>query len=154
MMCRTAGAQRQHERGQGLVEFALMLPLLLLFVFGIFEFGNVFKSQIELQNATREGARVAGIEWVGNGGTSSGVQSDVIAKMNATSPGLGFSSSTVTISPSSLRCSGSNTEEVTVSGSFSYQEITPAGSFIKWFSGSVLNSPISLSSSAVAHVEC
>ena len=49
--------RRQRDRGAAAVEFALVLPLLLLLVLGILEFGRVFNIQISLSNAAREGAR-------------------------------------------------------------------------------------------------
>ncbi|ACB85885.1 TadE/TadG family type IV pilus assembly protein [Natranaerobius thermophilus] len=45
------------ERGQALVELAFVLPVLLLLVFGIIEFGSIFHAQLTLNNASREGAR-------------------------------------------------------------------------------------------------
>jgi Flp pilus assembly protein TadG len=45
------------ERGQSLVELALVLPLLLLLFGGIVDLGRVFYTYIGLTNATREGAR-------------------------------------------------------------------------------------------------
>jgi Flp pilus assembly protein TadG len=47
------------ERGQALVETAVMLPLLLLVCIGIFEFGRAFQTWQVLTNAAREGARIA-----------------------------------------------------------------------------------------------
>jgi Flp pilus assembly protein TadG len=42
-----------------LIEFALSLPLLVVLVVGIFDFGGVFNLKQELNNAAREGARFA-----------------------------------------------------------------------------------------------
>jgi Flp pilus assembly protein TadG len=47
------------ERGQGLIEVAVTLPILLLVSVGIFEFGRAFETWQILINAAREGARVA-----------------------------------------------------------------------------------------------
>lgn len=54
---RHAGIARRHERGQGLVEFALIATLLLLFLLGILDFGRAFIIYTSLFNAAREGAR-------------------------------------------------------------------------------------------------
>lgn len=51
---------RSHgERGATLLEFALVLPLIVLFVVGIAEFGLAFKDFLSVSNAAREGARIA-----------------------------------------------------------------------------------------------
>jgi Flp pilus assembly protein TadG len=47
------------NRGQSVVEFALVLPLLLLILFGITEFGRCWMAQNILTSAAREGARLA-----------------------------------------------------------------------------------------------
>jgi hypothetical protein len=50
---------RKNERGAEAIEFAVALPVLLLLVFGIIEFGWIFHGYITLTGAAREGARVA-----------------------------------------------------------------------------------------------
>ena len=47
-----------YRKGQGLVEFALLLPILVLIVFGVLELGRAFFAFIAITNAAREGARV------------------------------------------------------------------------------------------------
>lgn len=49
---------RKTGNGQSLVEFALVLPLLLIVTFGIVEFGLVMYDKAVITNASREGARV------------------------------------------------------------------------------------------------
>jgi Flp pilus assembly protein TadG len=51
--------QCKDERASQIVEFALSLPLLVLFVVGIFEFSGAISLKQKLTNAAREGARVA-----------------------------------------------------------------------------------------------
>jgi len=46
------------ERGQGLVEFALFLPLFLLLLLAMLDFGFAFYTNLTLEYASREGARV------------------------------------------------------------------------------------------------
>ena len=50
---------RKSNRGATLVEFAMVLPLFLLLLFGIIEFGRYFFVQHTVQFATREGTRLA-----------------------------------------------------------------------------------------------
>ncbi len=50
-------SRRPASRGQSLVEFALVLPPLLLILLGIIQFGFIFNSYVTLTNAAREGAR-------------------------------------------------------------------------------------------------
>src|SRR4051812_12179606 len=49
------------ERGQTMVEFALVVPVLLLILFGILQFGITFKNYLALTDAVRSGARVAAV---------------------------------------------------------------------------------------------
>jgi Flp pilus assembly protein TadG len=48
------------QKGVAAVEFAIVVPLLVVFVFGIIEFGLVFYNKAMITNASREAAR-AGI---------------------------------------------------------------------------------------------
>ena len=51
-------ARRSTERGQAVIELALTLPLLLIVVFGIIDFGFMFQRYEAVTNAAREGARL------------------------------------------------------------------------------------------------
>jgi len=50
---------RRARRGQTLAEFALTLPVLLVLMFGIIEFGRIFQAWVTIQNAARTAARFA-----------------------------------------------------------------------------------------------
>ncbi len=50
---------RSKQHGQTLAEFAISLPLVLLLLFGILEFGRIFQSWVTLQNAARSAVRYA-----------------------------------------------------------------------------------------------
>ena len=50
------------EKGASAVEFALILPILIILVFGIVEFGIVFNNYITITHAAREGARIAAVD--------------------------------------------------------------------------------------------
>jgi Flp pilus assembly protein TadG len=94
----------EHERGQSLVEFALVLPTLLLIVFGILEAGRAFYAYTAVANAVREGARYA----VTNATNTTAIKNVVIG--NAIGVGLAASDVTVTCSP----CTSGNTIRVAV----------------------------------------
>ena len=47
------------DEGQAVVEFAVILPVLLLVLFAILQFGVVFNNYIQVTSAAREGARKA-----------------------------------------------------------------------------------------------
>jgi Flp pilus assembly protein TadG len=49
------------ERGQALVEFALVLPVFALLLFAVIQFGIVFNNYITLTDAVRTGARTAAV---------------------------------------------------------------------------------------------
>lgn len=65
---RSRGTPRQ--RGQSLVEFALVVPLMLMILVGLVDFGFAFYSHMTLSYASREGARVAAA--LANGGGALG----------------------------------------------------------------------------------
>ena len=54
-----ARSVRRHDRGQSLVEFALILPILVLLLMGVFDFGRAIYAFNTVSNAAREGARTA-----------------------------------------------------------------------------------------------
>ena len=51
--------KRDREEGAALVEMAIVLPILVLLVFGIIEFGIAFNKRLTIGNATQSAARVA-----------------------------------------------------------------------------------------------
>ena len=49
------------EKGASAVEFAIILPVLIILVFGIFQFGLAYNDYIALTHAGREGVRLAAV---------------------------------------------------------------------------------------------
>jgi Flp pilus assembly protein TadG len=84
-------AEHEHDsdRGAIMVEFALILPILLILLVGIIEFGQAYNTQIALQGAAREGARALALD------------EDVNAAVNAAAGGIAM-----TVSPNA-GCGGS-----------------------------------------------
>ncbi|HKB93313.1 MAG TPA: TadE/TadG family type IV pilus assembly protein [Gaiellaceae bacterium] len=49
------------ERGQSMAEFAIVLPVLVVVLFGIIQFGILFNNYVTLTDAVRAGARTAAV---------------------------------------------------------------------------------------------
>ena len=96
------------ERGAAAVEFALVLPILVLLVFGIVEFSIGFNRQQALHAAAREGARVASLP--------SSTTSEIDAAVQGALEGVNFASTpSVTITPAGTRpCEGRSGSTVVV----------------------------------------
>lgn len=124
----------RNRRGQALVELALTLPLLIMLVMGIIEFGRIFHSYILVTNASREGARIA-ITGADN--------TTIISRVNDVSGTLG--SVTVVITPNDKALRKSNTSvEVNVKHNLSL--ITP-------LLDTIVPNPIQLSSATSMRME-
>lgn len=62
--------RRRWQRGQSLVEFTMIIPIVMTLTLGIAEFGVAYGTNMTLIEATREGARVGAV--LGNGSNSFG----------------------------------------------------------------------------------
>ncbi len=58
-MLRNYLRKRSKKKGQAILEFALALPVLLLILFGVIEFGRLVQAWMTVQNAARFGLRYA-----------------------------------------------------------------------------------------------
>lgn len=106
--------RRNRIKGQSLVETALVLPVLLLILTAIIDFGLLFNNYLLVGNASREGARKASI-----GGTDMEIISTIY---NVTST-LDPAKLTISITPGEGgRSSG---DAVTVRVAYEYGMITP-----------------------------
>lgn len=91
MVVAVSSRLRRAESGQSLAEFAILLPILMGVVIGIFEFGRAWNIDQVLTNAAREGARLAVIQ------TSS--EADVIAAVEEALVNAGLDPSQASIRP-------------------------------------------------------
>jgi Flp pilus assembly protein TadG len=57
----TSRTSKSADRGAAAVEFALVLPILMLLIFGIVDFGRMLNAKITITEAAREGARAAAL---------------------------------------------------------------------------------------------
>ena len=61
MIAKSSAGLRSADRGAAAVEFALILPILIVLIFGVIDFGRAFNAQVSLTQAAREGARLAAL---------------------------------------------------------------------------------------------
>jgi Flp pilus assembly protein TadG len=126
-MVRTRSKKSPSRRGAALIEFALVLPVLLLLIAGIIEFGRTVMVQQILTNASREGARKAALP----GTTNSDVEAVVTNYMQAANVA---SADSVTVTPSASAAAAGDAVKVTVTIKFSKVGWLP----MSWFVGDPL----------------
>ena len=92
------------DRGAVMVELALILPILVMLLIGIIDFGRAFNAQVSIQGAAREGARSlalgqssAEVATAVNGAAGAVVPSG-IAQTRCPTTVLATSQATVTVS--------------------------------------------------------
>ena len=117
--------QKKNERGQAIVEFALVLPLLLILLFGVIDFGRALQTYITINNASREGARLGAIN----------PDADVEGKVREAAGAFDNADLSVETSFPDGKESG---ESVVVDVDYEYSFITPLGSFVETLSGGTL----------------
>jgi Flp pilus assembly protein TadG len=98
------------ERGQTMTEFALVLPILLLVLFGIIQFGIAFNNYVSLTDAVRAGARVAAVSRLSTTPTQ-----DATDKVMAASGDLDTAKVGVTVTSDWV-----HGDDVTVKGTYPY----------------------------------
>ena len=88
-----------------MVEFAIILPLLLMLVVGIIEFGRAYNTQVAIQAAAREGARELALR-----------HPDAEARTRAAAPSVDIDS----ITQSPCPATGDGQAKVTIKESFTF----------------------------------
>lgn len=79
----------RQEKGQAMVEFALVLPVLILLVCGIIDFGWIYSNQITVANACREAARYSSVHLMDDDGADiSGVEAEARSLVSQYAPAL------------------------------------------------------------------
>lgn len=124
-------ASLHEQRGAVAVEFALILPLMLMLILGIIEFGIGYHSWDTTQNAVREGARLAAVDPSETNieqrvrGTSSFLnQSQLVVDIECSPPGgLAFASCPAAVD-------WEEGDIVRIRATYAYDWITPLPGFV------------------------
>lgn len=82
--------QAEGERGQGLLEFALVIAFLLLVMFGIIDFSRLFFGYATMSNGVREGARYAIVHPQDDAGTVAAAEAMMVVIGAPVTVSVGF----------------------------------------------------------------
>lgn len=146
------------EYAQSLAEFALVVPMLLILVFGIIDFGMGLRAYVSVSQATREGARYAtvgnppGVFTSGGSGQCDGnTTTTTVGRVCSVLDGLNLTNvQNVSVTYPSGITPGN---PVRVSATYRYQYITPVKRLVSFFSGGSLPDYLTITSSTDMRLE-
>jgi Flp pilus assembly protein TadG len=139
MRDRSSRGTGPRDSGAAAVEFALLLPILLLLIFGMIDFGRALNAQITLTQAAREGVRLASIGQD---------QSEVQRSTSAAATGL----TGVIVVVTSCPPGAGPDQEAVVTATYAYSLVTPIGAITGLF-GNGGSSQVTLTGHAVMPCE-
>ena len=141
-MLKLIRARRKNgEKGQALVEFTLLVPIFLLLLFAIVDFGMGFYSWITVTNAAREGARLGVVL-----ATEQEIEDRVYQAAS-----LPNESTKMTVTVTNAQ--GQPGESVVVQVDYDYDLITPLAGIVSFVSGDILGPTLTFSSTAEMRLE-
>jgi hypothetical protein len=151
------------EKAQSLVEFAVVVPMFLILVFGVVDFGLGLRAYISLTSATREGARYAAVNNSAGtsftGGADGGQCTNplpsptdtVVRKVCATINGLDLDKlESVSVTYPDGQLPGNS---VVVEAEYEYHYITPVQAIMSFFSGGAIDDSVTLTSRSDMRLE-
>jgi len=137
---RLAGRPGKREDGQSLVEFALVVPIFLLVLFAIVDFGMAFHAWITVTNSAREGARYGAVR---------ATSPQIVQRVRDTAESLDQANLTVSVT----NAEGQPGESVVVDVSYDYSLMTPLADLLNMVSGGTIPATLGLSSTADMRLE-
>jgi Flp pilus assembly protein TadG len=123
-----------------MAEFALIIPIFLLIVFAIVDFGMGLYTWITVTNAAREGARL---------GTVGADSATIESRVRDTAGNLDDENLTVTVS----NAQGDPGESVSVDVDYEYHLITPVSSILSIVSGGSIGPTLNFGSTSEMRLE-
>jgi Flp pilus assembly protein TadG len=118
---------RDTEFGQSLVEFSLILPVFVVLLFAIVDFGRAFYTWLVVTNAAREGARVGATQQ-----PLTAIQSRITSSIGSLDPAK------LTVTTANVQ--GPRGQPITVSLTYNFAFATPIGSVVALL-GNTLSTP-------------
>jgi Flp pilus assembly protein TadG len=149
---------RKGEKSQSLVEFSLLIPIFLILVFGIIDFGMGLRSYITVTQATREGARYGavgnprGTFTAGGAGECNGsTTTTVVGRVCSTMSGLQLSNVTaVNVTYPAGQTPGNS---IRVNTQYNYDLITPLDAIMNFISAGSMSGTLNISTTTDMRLE-
>lgn len=130
------------DRGAAAVEFALLLPLLLLMVFGMIDFGLALHAKVTITQAAREGARLAALGQV---------STVVKARTQGAATGLTVPAAAITVTTCAPTAPVTADGSVTITYAFTF--LTPIGPIAGLVGNSAFGTGLTLTARGVMPCE-
>jgi Flp pilus assembly protein TadG len=143
---------RRGERGQSLAEFVMILPIFLILVFAIIDFGMGFHAWLTVTNSAREGARIGSVRAPSGGSCDndpSTVATNIDCRVRETADTLDQSKLSVNIT----NAQGNPGSSVVVDVDYDYDLITPLDNLLGLISGGAVGPTLQFSSTADMRLE-
>lgn len=119
---------RESATGQSLAEFALVLPLMLVLLFALVDFGRAFHAWLLVTNAAREGARAGATQ-----------QDDAQIRTRVNDSIDGLDSARLNIALTNVQ--GPRGETIEVDLAYDFEFVTPIGGLMSVVSAGTLDAP-------------
>ncbi len=152
LLKRLKNTARGSEKGQSLAEFVLVLPIFLLLLFAIIDFGMGLHAWITVTNSAREGARLGAVRGPASGSCDndpSTLADNIECRVRETANALDDTKLTVTVT----NAQGTPGQSVVVDVDYDYQLITPLDSILGLISGGSVGPTLKFSSKADMRLE-
>jgi len=133
----SASSRKDRQRGAAAVEFALVLPILIVILLGIIDFGLYFYNDLQLTHAARDAARYLTVGDTDALAHANASIDDAVGRLISTDP------------PTRNLDPGSSGNQATVSLTTNYHCITPLPNFVP----GIDDGQIGIDASAVMRVE-
>jgi Flp pilus assembly protein TadG len=143
---------RKGEKGQSLAEFVLVLPIFLILVFAIIDFGLGFHAWLTVTNSAREGARLGAVRSPASGACDndpSTLATNVACRVRETADSLNQAKLGVAVT----NAQGTPGSSVVVVVDYDYDLITPLDSILGLISGGKVGPTIKFTSTADMRLE-
>ena len=134
----------REEAGQSLVEFAMILPVFLLLLFALVDFGRGFYSWMIVTNAAREGARAAAV------GLNDAAINDKIRDSYCDGASCSLEPGKMLVTKTNtVPQGGKRGEETTIAIAYDFDFVTPIGDLLHLVSGGSISEPTIRASSSM-----